>query len=211
MADSGLGGQVARGIGRAVLGERPVAVDVQRVDAGAHVDRADHERVAGVRPGDRRVRIAVAIRAVEQRRVRVRPPRRSESGSALRLSVLSVVGFWSIVHNTNSRKLPLTSPGASGLVGVDVDERARVDLGARDRVVVGGALRLDDELADQAVAPVVDAVDVVVPEDVVEHDVREPDLLDELGADPLVGGMGVARAASLSVRSRLPRRGTRPP
>ena len=79
----------------------------------------------------------------------------------------------------------------AGGVGVDVGHGAGPDLGARDGVVVGGAVRLDDELAHQAVAPVVDAVDVVVEEDVVELDVRVPAVLDELGAGPLAGRVGV--------------------
>ena len=58
-------------------------------------------------------------------------------------------------------------------VRVDVHDRAGVDLGAGLRVVVRGAPRLDDQLPDEAVAPVVDAVDVRVPEDVVELDVRD--------------------------------------
>ena len=62
-------------------------------------------------------------------------------------------------------------------------------------IVVGGALRLDDQLADEAVAPVVDAVDVRVEEDVVELDVRVPAVLDELHAGVLTRRVRVLEAA----------------
>ena len=76
---------------------------------------------------------------------------------------------------------------------VDVDDRARGDLGAGGRVVVGRVARLDDEHSDAAVAPSVDAVDVVVPEDVVQQRVGVPPVADELDAGALAGGVIVGQ------------------
>ena len=70
------------------------------------------------------------------------------------------------------------------------------------------ALRLDDQLTDQAVAPAVDPVDVVVPEDVVEHDVGVPPLLDELGAGELARGVVGAEPRSQRHRPGASRRPT---
>ena len=86
----------------------------------------------------------------------------------------------------------------------DVDDRARVDLLAGLGVVERGAVRLDDELADEALAPAVDPVHVVVPEDVVQLHVGIPAVLDELGAGALAGGVVVAQRLGQRERPRGP-------
>ena len=78
-----------------------------------------------------------------------------------------------------------------GVGGMNIDNGAGAHLCASRGVVVRGALRLDDQLADQAMAPVVDGVHVVVPEDVVELDVGVPDVLHELGTRPLTSRVSV--------------------
>ena len=197
------------GILEAVLEEEPAAVDVQRVDALAHVDRPDHERVAGVGLRQRRERVAVGIRAEEQRGVAVV---REPVGPWLCTEVERGVDH-GIVVDLPQRHLAEAAVDEAGgelrprvvgvLIGVDVHDRAGVDLGSRLRIVVGGALRLDDQLADEAVAPVVDAVDVRVEEDVVELDVRVPAVLDELHAGVLTRGVRVLER--LGQRDRLRR------
>ena len=134
----------------------------------------------------------MTVRAVEQRRIGIHgtPVRewfRPEVERAVRRRVLVDRPQHELAEAA------VDKPRSKRIGGVDVDERAGVDRRSGDRVMVGGALGLDDELSDQAVAPVVDAVHVVVPEDVVQDDVREPGLLDELGADPLVRSVGVVQ------------------
>ena len=55
------------------------------------------------------------------------------------------------------------------------------------RVVVGGAGRLDDERAEQAVAPRRDAVHMVVEVAGADLRIRVPAIVHELGADDLAG------------------------
>jgi hypothetical protein len=74
-------------------------------------------------------------------------------------------------------------------MGVDVDDRSGTHFCARRWVMVGRTLGLDDQHSDAAVAPAVDAVDVIVPKDVVEHHVGIPPVLDELRAGPFARGV----------------------
>ena len=142
-------------------------VDVQRVDAVAHVDRADHERVAGVGQRQRRERVAVRVGAEEQRRVAVL---REPVGPRLGAQVQRRVGHRVLVDRPQRHLAEAAvdeaggelRPGslASGLVWMStiVPESTSAPVCG---IVVGRAPGLDDQLADEAVAPVVDAVDVV--------------------------------------------------
>ena len=69
--------------------------------------------------------------------------------------------------------------------------------------------RLDDQHADPAMAPTVDAVDVVVPEDVVEQRIGVPAIADELDARALSDGVVVRQRAVEHDRLRRRRRPTR--
>ena len=80
-------------------------------------------------------------------------------------------------------------------VRADVDNRAGSYLCAGGRVVIGRVLRLDDQHADSAVAPTVDAVDVVMPEDVVEQCVRVPPVADPLDTGTFAGDVVVVERA----------------
>ena len=143
------------------------------------VDRPDHERVAGIGQRQRRERVAVGVRAEEQRGIAVL---REPVGPWLGAQVERRVGRRVLVDRPQRHLAEAAVDQAGGelrprvvgiLVGVDVHDRAGVDHGSRLGIVVGRAPRLDDQLADEAVAPVVDAVDVRVEEDVVELDVRD--------------------------------------
>src|SRR2546427_1965656 len=74
------------------------------------------------------------------------------------------------------------------LVDNDVSQRAgTVRRHSTPGIAVHGPGGLDVEHADRAVPPTVDTVDVVVPENIVERNVRIPALLNELDTSPFTG------------------------
>ena len=174
------------------LRNRAEAVEAEGVFLCRDRDRSHDERVTRVCLRQRGDRIPPLVRAEAKGGI-VRHGRAIRPG--LRLQVERRVGERVVVEGPD-HELAVAAVDDSGrdlggrirgCVGVNVDDGAGVDQVAGLRVVVGRSLRFDDELADEAVAPVVDAVDVVVPEDVVEGDVRVPALLHELHAGVLTG------------------------
>ena len=179
-------------VAAALLDVEVVAVDSEAVDGRPDVDGPDHDRVAGVGPQQRSARIAVLVRAEPQRRIGAAVADRCS------VQVDGRVGHRVVVerpdHHLTEAAVDKTCsqrvdhPVDLG-VRVDVDDRAGPDLGAGGRIVVGGVLRLDDQHADATVTPAVDAIDVVVPEDVVEQRVRVPAITDELDARAFTSSM----------------------
>ena len=179
----------------------PHAVDVQRVDARVR------RRSCGSRtghPGTPSEAACTGRRTCRRRTTatgRCRGPRAARSA---RLNVESTPATWSIGITANSRNEPVMTPGMSGFVvwmSAIVPERISAPVFGSWYVE---PLRLHQDLPDHAALPRVQAVDVVVEEHVVEHDVGIPERLDELDAGPLAGR--VVLRERLGERDRLRRR-----
>ena len=182
------------GQGHPVVDVEALTLEAQRVKGRTDVDGPHDQRVTRVAAQQRGLGVAVGVRGVA-----VGCARALGEGRGLQVD-RGVVTLVVVVDRPQGQlaEAAVDVPGQQvliarrGPVGNDVGNRTRLDLGtvvARGVELRSG--RLDDELPDQAVAPAVDAVDVVVPEDVVQLRVGVPLVLDELEAGAVGDRVGV--------------------